>query len=227
MRIRVIRSLILIVPFLLLGCAVGVPFEGDLPGYLVMLTRYTPDVQARCTGVALSESLILTVNHCATLTTVTTQTAQEARITVKYQLPSADLAIMEANKPLDISDSEFASFGERIEDEPAILFGLCPRYFANTARVVTFARMGISCPLGMPQCFNVSEWWAPVGYYICGGDSGGILLQGGKIVGIPHAILSAFWIPTGKAVYAIDSSIIVRWLSRLEGKQGRPDYFYR
>lgn len=183
-----------------------IPVLGDCtPSYFVMLTRVAPDSAYRCSGSMLDESHILTADHCLTLGTLRVET-QAGDTTYAYPLarfPELDIAILRTVHPLELP--AYASLAEVDKTRPAYLYGVCPHHFSTTPRKAVWVKddwrtsYGIAC-----------DRWI-VEKSACGSDSGGPVVQDGKLVGMILAVKSWWIAPTveGKEVCIVPSKAIM------------------
>jgi hypothetical protein len=208
----VIKRLILF--GLLLLCLSGcVPAQTQMPSFFVMLTQQWPDVDHRCSGALLNPLFILTANHCvarAELTRVVTQYGQEVAIVPYKQWPEIDIALYRALLP--VYASNYAHMAEANTLEPAEVYGACPFYFSHVPREVVYLHDEL---IGVLNPQQPCQMWQTLGQQVCGGDSGGIVVQNGNVIGVPVAVESAiFWIPLGTNVCVVPSRLIAERLGR-------------
>lgn len=175
------------------------------PSYFVMLTRITPDGSYRCSGSVLDPNHILTADHCLALGTLRIET-QQGKTTYAYPLtrfPELDVAVLRTVQPLDLPS--YASLGEVDKTQPAYLYGVCPHHFSTTPRKVRWVsddwqtNYGIAC-----------DKWI-VENSACGSDSGGPVIQNGKLVGMTLAVKSWWILPAveGKEVCIVPSKVLM------------------
>lgn len=192
------------------GC---VPAQTQMPSYFVLLTQQWPEVEHRCSGALLSPFLILTANHCiarATLTRVVTQYGQEVAIVPYRQWPEIDIALYRALLPLYVNN--YAHLAEANTLEQAEVYGACPFYFSHVPRAVAYLHDELVGTLNPQQ---PCQMWQALGQQICGGDSGGIMVQNGNLVGVPVAVeADIFLIPIGTNVCVVPSRLIMKQLGK-------------
>ncbi len=186
----------------LAGCAV-VPTAG-VPAYVVLVT---PDVHTghnRCTGVALDARRVLTTDHCLAdpwMRRVLAQTGQEVRITSIARYPAQDAAIATLSAPLLLP--AYARFAPADTKRPALLYGGCAHYLLAVPRAVHYVEESLTISLSPPY-LRRAQHWRSHDRRICGGDSGGVAVQDGAVVGLTHMVE----LEVGRYVYGRDVHLI-------------------
>lgn len=204
---------------LLVACvppAKVIPPGEPLPIWVVLITGPLPDVEGRCTGVALSEELILTARHCFkpeahSLKRLVTQLGQEVfRFEVVVEVKELDTIVLRVSQPLKLP--AFAVLSTPHYNQPALIFGACPRYLMNVARRADFVEEH-ETRFSSGERYPAEKWHIQVNV-ICGGDSGGPAVQDGRMVGMLHAIDADIpWIAMGENVYLISAKRMVEALA--------------
>jgi hypothetical protein len=212
------------------ACLPAVSFENGVPPYLVMLTSVYPDVEGRCTGIAISSHYIITAQHCLTadsnLKRVITQTGQEGAFIRVSESNFRDVMLVKTVWTIDLP--QYASFTAADRSQPATIFAVCPLYLLNSPRPVKYYEASTDRPIGSKNYYVVDVWRA-LDNKICGGDSGGAVVQAGKVVGLVHTVRSPWpWFPVGKVVHTIPGERVGEWISiALYDLQGTHIYKHR
>lgn len=198
-----------LVALILCGCSV--PFT-PMPSSIVMLTPAFPVINGRCTGVIVDATHVLTAAHCVeSARRVITPWGQEARIESHEAWPESDIALLKTDRVL-LTD-HYAELGNAAINTPAQLYGTCPYYWGHQARTVFYGGLFDSPSPDKAFAMTYGVWYAMPRYgdenKACGGDSGGVVMQDGKVVGIISAIESEypFW-AIGTTIFAIPSQTI-------------------
>ena len=174
------KILLLIIPLSLLLLVSCARFP---PEYLVKLHPYGPGNES-CTGFMVKPDVVVTAGHCVRMQRVVTYGGQEATVDERVESDFTDLAAYRLKSPLVLSF--WPKLGEPNEEEPARFFGLCPRQWGGNARWGYF-QGSMRWPYENSGPY-LQEWLMAEGYrssnMVCGGDSGGIIMQGDKVVGV-------------------------------------------
>lgn len=210
---RMKRGLLTVFLFVVLLLSACAP-PASLPSAVVMLTSSWPDAMGRCTGVVVGPTRVLTARHCLNaVRRVVTPWGQEAFVTRYFASPDADIALLEVDRTLWVPGG-YAQFGEARRDIPGRLFGVCPFYWGHQARYALYrGDVSVEMEEGQPEV-TVSRWLMArlsddQQDSACGGDSGGVIMQEGKVVGITSAVESELWfVAIGRVVYSVPQSKI-------------------
>jgi len=202
---------LILLSFFLFGCAA----PSSMPPYVVMLTDFLPSVEARCSGVLIDETHILTAEHCSGLVRVVSQAGQDALVEPVEQWPLVDLAIMKSSVP--IHANQYAEFAEVESNIFANLWGNCPFYFPHTIRPAMYMGYFEDVKIDNGDVYDFSAWYMADAdgstTFSCGGDSGGVMVQSGKVVGMVSAVEhSVPFFPFGHFVLTIDGSVIQEYV---------------
>lgn len=196
--------------FWLVGCASSV---SSIPPYVVMLTQSYPSAVERCTGVAIGPKSILTARHCVgTVNRIITQDGQEAYAVDAQIMPTNDAAILTVNKVLWMT--EYAQLGEA-HSGTARIFGTCPFYWGHQARQALYIdRQNIQ--IGETEFADFDSWFVTGDDSgVCGGDSGGMVIQGNTVVGtISMVEADVFWVKWGTLFYTVPSLDVSEWYAQ-------------
>lgn len=205
------RVLWLTLALLLAGCAL----PHGVPAWLVMLTPGYPTTDGRCTGAALDPYHVLTAAHCVrAVRRVITPAGQEAWIVAARVHATQDVALLTLDRPL-ITGS-YATLAAPQADMVTTVWGVCPYYWGHQARTATYAgRETVSEQRGRPGEYDT--WWTlPMDgdtNKVCGGDSGGVVVQQGAVVGLISAVEAEyFWVAIGEHFYTVPPDDIDAWL---------------
>jgi hypothetical protein len=129
-------------------------------------------------------------------------------------MPDNDAAILTVNKVLWMV--EYATLGEA-QPGTAQFYGTCPYYWGHQARQALYlTRENIRIGETTYADFDA---WAVVGddSGVCGGDSGGVAIQDGAVVGtISMVAASVFWVKWGRVFYTVPSMDIDDWYANME-----------
>lgn len=211
MAIRRFLPRLLIFLFLLTACAV--PFS-PLPSNVVMLTPLYPTVEGRCTGAVIDATHVLTAAHCThTAHRVITPWGQEARVVSYSALPDQDVAVLETDKVLFVE--HYAELARAELGVVGTVFGTCPYYWGHQARAALYN--GIAS-------INDDDYdqWIMQTNKACGGDSGGVVMQNGKVTGVISAVESDLWfVAIGTVMYAVPSGVAQELLNNEKAVAGQ------
>lgn len=200
---------------LMLGCTV----ENDVsvaPPYVVMLTNGTVVNNKRCGGVAIDAFHVLSAMHCNKLQgprRVVTKYLQEANlIEIQMDLYS-DLVLYKTSAPLYIS--EYAQFAEPSKSAVSAMYGMCTYYPSFVARFFSLVHRGMPVMTG-DNVMRSLDTWSSVLHKACMSDSGGAVIQGGKVVGIVHGVVYDNLVlnPIGNVMFTIGYGHITSFLSQ-------------
>lgn len=201
---KYLAVLIAVIVLLLSGCA---SLPSGMPPFLAMLTPSYPTMDGRCTGAVIGPHEVLTAAHCLRLVSrVVTADGQEARIVDTKISRTADVAIVITDRILWVdSYAKLANAQVGVRGE---LFGTCPYYMPHQVRYATYNGLA-DVPLSDLTTATLGEWFmlptmGDVEGNACGGDSGGFILQNGKIVGVTDAVTTEnFFAVIGSHVYTV------------------------
>lgn len=166
---------------LLIGCVNPVPLELD---YIVMLTTPIPSSDARCTGFLIDSTTIVTANHCIKYVTRAVNIyGEESPVKTAIQWDDMDVAIVRSKYPFYARS--YAAIGKPDKNRAAEAWGMCPHFMGIKPRFVKFkSSMEITAHPGV-LTIDVDQWITDA--LICGGDSGGIIVQNNQVVGLINA----------------------------------------
>lgn len=201
--------------FLLTACAI--PFS-PLPSNVVMLTPLYPSVEGRCTGVVVDATHILTAAHCTrTAHRVITPWGQEARIVSYSALLNQDVALLETDRVLIVE--RYAVLAHAELGVVGTVFGTCPYYWGHQARAALYNGL-----VEMPFDEGIRDYdqWIMQTNKACGGDSGGVVMQNGKVTGVISAVESDLWfVAIGTVMYAVPSDVAQELLNNEQAVAGQ------
>ncbi|GIV81820.1 MAG: hypothetical protein KatS3mg051_1174 [Anaerolineae bacterium] len=207
------RLLLAILALLLAGCMPVVPADyepvavepGPVPGYLVYLREAGRNTWGSCAGAAVARRLVLTVAHCArSAETVATQDGTAVGLASVVLWPGADFAVVRTTLPLPVEE-----LAELAVARPGVaqVFGICP--VLPVAGRVRLAEYGGWFVVGV----QVVERWRVDGGRVCSGDSGGVVVQDGRVVGFISAVEPEPplipWFASGRRFYTVPAAIAV------------------
>lgn len=161
----------LFIVVLLAGCVAGPP-----PAYVVKLAGPRGAV---CTGILLDPIHIITADHCldAGVNRAQTMDGQSTATEPLERRPGVDMAVLRALMPLRIESKSYARIGQPRPGASGAFWGHCTEYGGETVgRVVFLQADGEACQLWL--------FLAPT----CGGDSGGPIVQDGRVVGMLQTV---------------------------------------
>ncbi len=186
----------------LVACASVPP---TLPPYIVMLTNALPAIDARCTGAILDPTHVVTAAHCVkAVRRVVAPDGQEAWV-IDVALADHDLAVLEINKPIYLP--VYAELG-MAHSGTGQVYGTCPYFWGHTPRHVVYGGMwSYEVEAGLWIDFDL---WHTVGdtAAVCGGDSGGVVIQQGKVVGVTSVVESRYYfVAYGQTFLTVPSEI--------------------
>lgn len=224
---KTIKIIFLVIVFsVVLGCTPQVKVRQTVPSYFVMLSDWNVYQQMRCSGFAVNEHTVVTAAHCFTknflISRILTQYNQEVHFTSYKLYPNLDLAIIKT--PEKIYAEEYPKFAKP-EYKVGQSYGLCTLYFFYNARNVLHLSKVLGNPLydkttkvDKVKDFSKFSSWLTVDpkQVICLSDSGGIIRQDGKIVGMVSEILSLPLVGMSTQMIAIDGDAIYEKLQELE-----------
>lgn len=141
------------------------------PAYLV---RLGSTYNWRCGGYAIDERHIVTAGHCGLLMMAQTSDGTEVGMRRVAQWPEIDTALYETAVAMRLDS--YAELRAMVPGEPAYAFGYCPLWRPTTARFAAYVDTETE-PLYCHELQITGAW-------ICSGDSGGIIEQGGAVVGM-------------------------------------------
>lgn len=178
--------------FLLSGC-VARPRSEPFPPYVVSVSN-------RCTGVAISSSVVLTMDHCVTYGTVFIEKdGRRYPVGDREKFPQYDLAILWLDDNIGLSS--YAKLSSPDLDKPALVYGNCMLSMPFLARKSFFYYRD-----------SFKQRWYSVGLF-CGGDSGGPFVQNEKVIGLVSARSKDLPIEAGHIAVIIPSEVIEDVLS--------------
>lgn len=198
----------LILAFFLSACAFS---YSPLPSNVVMLTALYPAIEGRCTGAVIDPTHVLTAAHCTkSADRVITPLGQEAFVTSYDEWKTEDIAILEVDRALFVQ--QFAELGRAELGVIGNIFGTCPYYWGHQSRLAAYNGM-VEVPLVNGKIRDYDQWIVQPrmgdNSKACGGDSGGVVMQGNKVVGVISAVDSDYWfVAIGTVMYAVPGDIV-------------------
>lgn len=220
MRIKIFSVLLSLV-FLINGCVMPEKFQRTLPpAYLAMLTNNNVRESYRCTAFIYNERYVVTAYHCLAITDgivrIVTQYNQENYIHSYYYDKLLDIAVIKTTFPTYVE--EYPKFDEPKYNVVGQAYGMCTRYMYFSPRyVLNFGLLKyheLSKKFIDDMDFDKTFVWYTVQdkFRICLGDSGGLVIQEGKIVGMTQVILAKIFTGIGNHVYALSGKEVERFI---------------
>jgi len=230
-----IRKIVTLVSlcFLVLGCYSPLPQkltrDNLVPPYLVLITADEAQIVHLCGGIQTSSNIVITAAHCLPKNIINKKILTQYNQTLwfsKYTtFESLDIAIIKTDVPL--YTEEYPKF-DKPHSGLVDTYGLCPTQFYYNSRVAAYIdsmellpnfrealertrSKSSEMPL-MSQFYSVYNTYS-LQNSICLGDSGGIVLQDGKVVGIIDAIFPMLWLKKSQYVAALNGDTIYTLLS--------------
>lgn len=194
-----------------------------MPSYVLLLTTINPHSNGRCTGVALDARTILTADHCVeNVQRAVTVSGQAVGIQAWLRWPAQDAALLRALQPLTLP--EYATLADVEPTHAAAIYAVCPWYFAVTPRLAVYNYPWFT---NIDNTVRLADQWNMLlsDQYTCGGDSGGVLLQTGGVVGIVSAVRRAnSEFDGGQVLYSVPATTIRQLMEQhdAQNRQARP-----
>ena len=187
------------------------------PDYLVKLTPQYAGGKGSCTGMLLYPDVVLTAGHCTELKRVVTWGGDEAYVVDRVESGITDMALLVLDR--EIHTVYRPEFGDVDHEKPARFYGLCPMQWGASPRWGWHVER-VRYPYEDSGPY-VDNWQMSEGFrlsnMICGGDSGGLVMQENKIVGILSGIY--VWFPyqqSGDEVVTIPTQYVDEMVERLK-----------
>jgi S1-C subfamily serine protease len=197
--------------WLLAGCAAPLP---PRPPYMVLLTSRYPSTLGRCGGVAVDATRVVTVAHCTPgRARVVALDGQEAFAIHVARRPDHDLALVTVAPPLRLS--AYAEFGSPFLFVPAALYGACTHYVTDAPRQLYYAA-SVSISVEGGPIWHYEDWWllpASAANRTCPGDSGGPIVQAGRVVALVAGYDDREGKKLGRRVFAVPAATIEQLLA--------------
>ena len=141
------------------------------PAYLM---RLGSSYAWRCGGYAIDPHHIITAAHCGWLTKAQTNEGVTVNVELMAEWPEIDTALYQTDGYLGLDS--YAALRPMEPSEPAYAFGYCPLWDSTAARFAQYVGTETE-PLYCHELHLAGAW-------ICSGDSGGVIEQGGAVVGM-------------------------------------------
>lgn len=192
-----------LITLILSACTPTSTIDND---FVVMLTSALPNPANRCTGFLIDDSHVITANHCtkSNLIRVVTVYGEESSFDTVKQWEENDIALLKTSTPLHVSKYATISTPNPLMIGHAI--GMCPEFMGMTEREVLYKKETRILANPGPLPLDVIQWKSFSA--ICGGDSGGVILQGGEVVGLINATEMWFLFAIGESAYATSGQTI-------------------
>lgn len=135
---------------------------------------------------------VRTAYHCVDgpsgLTRVLTQDGQQSYVIFIDGDPLVDTAIVTLAFPIVLS--EYARFSPPDYNEPADIFGACTHYMIHIPRHVSYLKQVETDIKYMGKWYKRKvDVWGSSDHRICGGDSGGVAIQNGSVIGFVSSVV--------------------------------------
>lgn len=193
--------------FVLVGCA---PNAG-VPPYLALVTPAFPGMSGSCTGFVVAPKQVVTAKHCvATAKRIVTANGQEAWIASVRVSAQHDIAILTTEQVLWVA--QFAALGHPALGRPAQIWGFCPYQISFVPRHALYNGL-VETEIQNVGHDAFGEWLMPAipgaNNTICPGDSGGPIVQDGKVVGVVSGGYIPVWfVALATRVYATRVDVV-------------------
>lgn len=177
------------------------------PEWIVKMSATLPGLQGICTGIVVDRHSLITASHCEERGMYHTvlRNGQDIEFDreLTEQVIDQDFVVLRSDEEMILM--EYAEIGE---PEPGLarIYGFCPYYRPDLYRPVEYVSRDMRVDRSL-QIHIVDTWQVASSAdheYACAGDSGGAVVQNGKVVGLLVTLESELsWPVYGSTIHSV------------------------